>query len=268
MKNKNKTISREGQNATSIFDERTVESDYRTLVPLLREGLRVLDVGCGTGAISKGIAERVGPGGYVIGIDHTARFIESGQESFGLTPNLELVHADFFEFEPAEKFDLIVAARVMQWLSNPVEALEKMRGMLKPGGQISILDYNHEMLAWQPLPPESMLIFYKTFLKWRTEAGFSNRIAEELPVLLQAAGFHDIEVVGADEVYKKEDKNFSAKIGIWAKVAGSTQMVQDGFLSDDFRLQVVQEYKSWMENEALGMVMKLKEVRGKVAFLD
>ncbi len=71
----NKVIKRDGQNAGKIFDNRSVELDYSTLLPILKKGLRVLDVGCGTGAISKGIADRVGETGYVIGIDHTESFI-------------------------------------------------------------------------------------------------------------------------------------------------------------------------------------------------
>ena len=52
-----------------ILDNRTLQKDYSTLITALKSGLRVLDVGCGTGAISKGIAEMVGTNGYVVGID-------------------------------------------------------------------------------------------------------------------------------------------------------------------------------------------------------
>src|SRR5688500_2183313 len=117
----NKTIHRETETTTKIFDSRTLKTDYATLAPILRPGLRVLDVGCGTGAISKGIAEQVGTTGYVLGIDNTKAFIDSGRETYKEVCNLELLHADLFNFQPAEKFDLIVAARVLQWLNNPGE---------------------------------------------------------------------------------------------------------------------------------------------------
>src|SRR5215216_2514648 len=134
----NKFIKRDVQNATKIFDNRTVASDYRTLLPALKKGLRVLDVGCGTGAIAKGIAEIVGETGFVIGIDHTESFIQSGKETYGHIPNLELLHADLFKYNPEEKFDLIVSSRVLQWLSNPKDALKKIKTLLKPGGNLSI----------------------------------------------------------------------------------------------------------------------------------
>ncbi len=77
----NKHIERDGQTTTKIFDNRSLQSDYATLVPLLRDGLRGLDVGCGTGAISKGIAQMIGTNGHVTGIDNTEAFIKSGKES-------------------------------------------------------------------------------------------------------------------------------------------------------------------------------------------
>ncbi|HKZ36175.1 MAG TPA: methyltransferase domain-containing protein, partial [Chryseolinea sp.] len=232
--------------------------------PILKKGMRVLDVGCGTGAISKGIAKYVGESGFVIGIDNTESFIQSGKESYKSVPNLELVHNDLFNFKPDEKFDLIVSARVLQWLSNPKEALSILKGMLKPTGQISILDYNHDALEWKPNPPESMAKFYKTFLKWRADAGMNNQIAEDLADYFKELGFHDIEVLNSDEVYKKGDPNFTSKVAIWSKVAGSSQMVEEGYIKDEDRLQAIEDYNKWIDTDAELMIMKLKEVRGKV----
>ncbi len=74
----NKTIHRDTTSTNRIFDQRSLETDCRTPAPLLRAGMRVLDVGCDTGAISKGIAERVGASGPVTGIDNAEKFILSG----------------------------------------------------------------------------------------------------------------------------------------------------------------------------------------------
>ncbi len=260
----NKYIERRETSATKIFDNRSLEIDYRTLVPMLKEGMRVLDMGCGTGAISSGIARRVGPTGMVIGIDNTVRFIESGRETYREVPNLTLIHSDLFDYQPDEPFDLIVSARVLQWLSNPLDALLKMKGMLIPGGSVSILDYNHEALEWQPEPPESMRQFYATFLRWRHDAGMSNRMADELPELLTKAGFWSVETINSDEHYQRGQEQFGEKVGIWSKVAGSLQMVEEGYLDDTLRLRAIEEYDAWVREEAVTMTMKLREVRGKI----
>jgi ubiquinone/menaquinone biosynthesis C-methylase UbiE len=259
----NKHIQRDDQ-ATKIFDDRSLTNDYKNLTSILKPGMKVLDVGCGTGSISKDIAAIIGEIGKVIGIDNTEIFILSGKESYQNVTNLELIHVDLFDFNPEEKFDLIVSARVLQWLSNPKEALLKMKSLLKPNGQISILDYDHTNLDWTPSPPESMQEFYNTFLKWRQDAGMNNKIAEDLPHLLEEAGFHSIEKINSDEFYNEERLEYKSKIGIWSKVAASLQMVEEGYLDNDLRLKAIEEYNHWIETEAISMTMKLNEVRGKI----
>jgi ubiquinone/menaquinone biosynthesis C-methylase UbiE len=259
----NKHVNREDQDAGSIFDNRSLDVDYRTLKSLLKEGMNVLDVGCGTGAISKDVAKIVGPSGTVVGIDNTESFIISGKQSYRETTNLTLLNLDLFEYQDVEKFDLIISARVLQWLSNPKEALMKMKSLLKPKGLISILDYNHTALEWIPAPPESMKIYYQTFLKWRADSGINNRIIEEVPRLMSEVGFHSIEIFNSDEYYTRDRSDFASKVGIWSKVAGSKQMVEEGYLKEELRVKAIEEYNYWVENEAVSMTMKLNEVRGK-----
>jgi ubiquinone/menaquinone biosynthesis C-methylase UbiE len=261
----NKDIKRDGETTTKIFDNRSLAVDYATLTTLLKPGMRVLDVGCGTGAISKDVAEIVGPDGHVTGLDNTEHFINSGKETYKQVKNLELIYADVFQFEPEEKFDLVISARVLQWLNNPVEALIRFKQFLKPGGKVSILDYNHELLSWQPAPPESMLKYYATFLRWRADAGMNNHIAEDLPEYFTEAGFTKIEIFNADELYVKGQDDFVARVGIWSKVASSTQMVDEGYITDDDRLQAIADYNKWIATDAQSMTMKLKEVRGSIA---
>jgi ubiquinone/menaquinone biosynthesis C-methylase UbiE len=260
----NKHIQRDAQDANKIFNDRSLANDYRNLLTILKPGMKVLDVGCGTGSISKDIATIIGEKGKITGIDNTENFILNGKESHQNVNNLELIHIDLFDFNPEEKYDLIVSARTLQWLSNPKEALIKMRSMLKPSGQISILDYNHTTINWNPSPPKSMQEFYKTFLKWRQDAGMNNKIAEDLADLLQETGFHSIEKINSDEHYHREQSHFKTKIGIWSKVAGSKQMVEEGYLDENLRLKAIEEYNYWIENSAISMTMKLNEVRGKI----
>ncbi|MBJ6367023.1 class I SAM-dependent methyltransferase [Snuella sedimenti] len=262
---KNKHIERDGKTTAKLFDNRSLKVDYRTLEPLLKKDMIVLDVGCGTGSISKDIANFIGISGKVVGIDNTETFIKIGTKTFNKIENLKLIHSDLFNFETDEKFDLIVSARTFQWLSNPKEALLKMKSLLKPNGKISILDYNHHNLEWNPIPPKSMREFYKIFLKWRNDAGMNNNITEDLPYLMKEIGLNEIEKLNADEHYEKHRIDFKSKVGIWSKVASSTQMVEEGYLNNDLRLKAIEEYNEWLDSKAISMTMKLNEVRGKNA---
>jgi len=254
------------EGTSAVLDSRTLQKDYPTLITALKSGLRVLDIGCGTGAISKGIAEMVGENGFVIGIDSSEHLITKGKKDFESIANLQLIAVDLFEYEPEEKFDLIVSARVLQWLSNPEEALIKCKESLKPGGVISVLDYNHTKLEWKPEPPVSMKLFYEAFLNWRADAGMDNEIAEHLPEHFKRAGFHSIEILDSNELYQKGEDNFIEKAGIWLHVASSRgkQMVQNGYLSDKELQQAIEEYDIWIKNKAELMIMKLNEIRAKM----
>lgn len=250
---------------SSVLDSRSLQNSYATLIPLLREGMRVLDVGCGTGAISAGIAAAVGPTGAVVGIDNSAHLVAKGNTDHADVPNLTLIETDLFAYNPEEKFDLVVSARVLQWLSNPRGALLKFKSLLKPGGYISILDYNHTQLEWTPAPPESMQRFYNAFLAWRADAGMDNEIADNLPSHFEALGFHQVEVLNADEIYTHGENNFAEKAGIWSKVAElrGPQVVESGFITEDERIRAITDYQEWLATAAQKMVMKLKEVRAK-----
>ncbi|PHN03626.1 methyltransferase domain-containing protein [Flavilitoribacter nigricans] len=258
----NKHIERDGKETSRIFNNRTLDSDYRHLKSILQPGMRILDVGCGTGALSSEMALMVGDRGRVTGIDNTEKFIESGRDTYGSVTNLELVHADLFEYTTDTRFDLITSARTLQWLSDPKRALLKMKHLLRPNGRLSILDYNHEAIEWVPEPPQSMRQFYTSFLRWRADAGMNNRIADDLPDLLRAAGFSSVELHNSDEHYHRERPDFSAKVGIWSKVAGSTQMVEEAYIDDATRLQAISDYDQWVADRAVSMTMKLNEVRG------
>lgn len=262
----NKHIDREEEGATKMYDNRTLENDYRTLKPILRKGILVLDVGCGTGAISKDIAKVIGNSGKVIGIDNTKKFIENGKKTSSEVKNLELIHSDLFDFNTDERFDLIVSARVLQWLSTPKRALLKMKELLKPNGQISILDYNHEDIEWNPSPPQSMQAFYGSFLRWRKDAGMNNRIASDLSDMMKEIGLDSIEVINSDEHYNRKSENFEYNVGIWSQVAeGLNQIVAEGYITEESRQKTIKEYGKWVDQEAISMTMKLNEVRGKIA---
>lgn len=251
----NKVIHRENS-STKIFDDRSLAVDYRTLVPFLRKGMRVLDVGCGTGSITSDIAKLTGK---VTGIDNTGKFIEAGRENF---KDIELKCVDLFEFETNEQFDLIVSARTMQWLKNVDDAILKMKSLLKPGGTLSILDYNHTGIQWLPEPPASMKKFYSAFLKWREDAGMNNSVADDLPRLFAEAGFEHIEVFNSDEHYQRGDGNFAFRAGIWSKVAELKQIVEEGYCSEAERVLAIEEYNAWVARDAESMTLKLNEVRG------
>lgn len=250
--------------ANKVLDRRSLDNGHESLIPLLKRGMRVLDVGCGSGSITKGIAEYVGSAGIVVGVDASFDLIEQAKMNYGDHANLSFVNQDLFQFEIGEKFDLVTSARTLQWLSNPMEALVKMKSLLKPGGRISILDYNHEKVSWSPEAPVSMKYFYSKFLAWRQDAGMNNRIADDLVEMLSSIGFKKVSVTDANELSSAEDVDFIEAAGIWSKVAETRgkQMVSDGYVTDQDRLAAIRDYSSWLEGEGQYMSLYLRSISG------
>lgn len=253
----------EGTNA--VLDRRTVETDNRNLLPLLQPGLRVLDAGCGSGAITAGIAARVAPGGTVTGIDTGEALIAQARQQFADVPALQFEVADIHTYAPTEKFDLITSARVLQWLPDPLQTLRCMRALLRPGGTVAILDYNHEKISWDPAPPPSMRKFYDAFLQWRKDAGFDNGIADHLVHLFREAGFTGISTQSCHETSLAGSPGFAATAGIWTKVAASrgNQLVSDGYVSEQERLAAMADYDEWIAGSGKSMQLYLLAVSGK-----
>ncbi|MDO7905189.1 methyltransferase domain-containing protein [Paenibacillus sp. JX-17] len=148
-----------------ILNQRSLSSANRRLAELIQPGMRVLDVGCGSGAITKGIAEQAGPDGQVVGIDSSKQLIEEARERYGEIPNLHFEIGDIYNLKYEGVFDIVSASRILQWLSRPQDALHQMKKAARPGGRVLVLDYNHERIVWRPAPPASMQHFYRRFLE-------------------------------------------------------------------------------------------------------
>lgn len=248
----------------AILDRRTVEHGNANLLKWLRPDLSVLDVGCGTGAITRGIAERVGPTGQVMGIDSSEHLIAQAQQTHQQT-NLRFAVADINTFDSADRFDLVTAARVLQWVPNPEEILQHMTRLLKPGGVLAILDYNHEKISWSPAPPASMRAFYDAFLTWRREAGFDNAIADHLQPMMERLGLTTVQVESQAEISQRADADFQTRARIWSEVADirGPQLVGDGYLTEADRLQAITDYDDWVAHTGQSMQLYLLAVEGK-----
>jgi SAM-dependent methyltransferase len=109
----------------------------------LREGERVVDVGCGAGIDSLIAARMVGPTGQVVGIDMTPAMLDKATASVA---EAGLTHVEFRlgygESLPVPDAwaDVVISNGVLNLMPDKVAALTEMARVLKPGGRLQIGD--------------------------------------------------------------------------------------------------------------------------------
>jgi ubiquinone/menaquinone biosynthesis C-methylase UbiE len=135
---------------------RTVENSAAYLMPHLRAGQRLLDVGTGPGTITVDLAERLRDGS-VVGIDNVDTAVQAtatlGRDRG--VDNLTVSPGDVYALEFDDgAFDVVHAHQVLQHLADPVRALAEMARVCAPGGVVAARDADYAAMTWFPAADE------------------------------------------------------------------------------------------------------------------
>ena len=129
---------------------RTAQNSATHLLPRLAPGLRLLDVGCGQGTITRGLADAVAPG-LVTGIDTSAEVLEVATQLAPMPPNLTFQVGDVYQLDfPSQHFDVVHAHNLVQHLPEVPKALREMARVTKSGGLISLREGDYAGAFWYP----------------------------------------------------------------------------------------------------------------------
>src|SRR5580658_2404878 len=134
---------------------RTAQNSAGYLLPRLSSSARVLDIGCGPGTITAGLAALV-PGGQVIGIDRATGVLAdaSAEAERQRLTNVSFEVGDAYRLAFADdSFDVVHAHQVLQHLADPVAALAEMRRVCRPGGVVAARDADYGGMFWHPAEP-------------------------------------------------------------------------------------------------------------------
>ncbi|MHC4954300.1 MAG: methyltransferase domain-containing protein [Planctomycetota bacterium] len=96
-------------------------------------GGRVLDLGCGTGKLTRHLHERSGARS-TLGIDRSKSMLAEAQPGEGL----EFRNEDIATFEPPEPFDIVFSNAALQWLGDHDALFAKVASWVAPGGQLAV----------------------------------------------------------------------------------------------------------------------------------
>lgn len=102
---------------------------------LAKPGMRIVDLGCGTGELTKHLHEEL-HAASTLGIDSSSAMLKEAQ--LYQASCLSFKQGSIEQFDPFEKYDLIFSNAALQWVPNHKELFSKFSTYLKPQGQIAI----------------------------------------------------------------------------------------------------------------------------------
>ncbi len=125
-----------------IYDQYFVPALFRQWGPVVADvaqlapGQRVLDVACGTGALTADVCERVGPTGAVVGLDANPQMLEVARGK-GLNVDWRDGSAEALPFDDGS-FDTVVSQFGLMFFTDRCTALREMRRVLRPGSRLAV----------------------------------------------------------------------------------------------------------------------------------
>ncbi|HEY7881909.1 MAG TPA: methyltransferase domain-containing protein [Streptosporangiaceae bacterium] len=157
----------------------------------LRAGLRVLDVGCGTGGYLRILAPLVAPG-PAVGIDLSATLIAQAQQRTAAgEANVSFRAGNAYDLPfPDASFDRVVATQILLHLADPWRAVTEMRRVLAPGGLISVGEWDWDSTCLAVTDRE----LGRRFTHLLCDQMHNGLIVRELPWQLEGYGFTHVTV--------------------------------------------------------------------------
>ncbi|MGQ0847087.1 MAG: class I SAM-dependent methyltransferase [Sporichthyaceae bacterium] len=170
---------------------RTAENSVAYLLPHLRPGQSLLEIGSGPGTITLDLAERVG---RVTALEHSDAALDltrAEAERRGRT-DLEFVVGDVHDLPfPDDSFDVVHAHQVLHHVADPVQALREMRRVAKPGGLVAVRETDYRGKVWYPALP-GLDKWMDVFQKCARDNGGEPDAGRRLLSWALAAGFADV----------------------------------------------------------------------------
>jgi SAM-dependent methyltransferase len=231
---------------------RTAANSAAYLLPHLRPGLDLLDVGCGPGTLTVDLATHVAPGGTVLGVD-VADVVEAAEQVARerAVDNVRFAQGDFraLGLEP-RSYDVVHAHQVLQHLRDPVGALKEMAELVKPGGLVAVRDSDYSAFTWAPADAglERWLAIY---LAVTGRNGAEANAGRHLLGWAHAAGLTDVTYGSSTWTYATPDER-AWWADLWAErtvdSAFGEQAVEYGLAAPGELAEIAAAWRRWAQH--------------------
>jgi ubiquinone/menaquinone biosynthesis C-methylase UbiE len=217
----------------------------------LQPGERVLDVGCGTGAVARAAAPVVGRTGSVVGVDTSAeRLTVASALPPVVGPTIEWRQADAASLPfPEASFNAVLCQQVLHLVRDRAAALSEMRRVLAPGGRVAIS-------VWQSMEhsPAFVPIARAVTTHLGSEEGqrfgrnFSLADEATLRRLIEAAGFAHVVIVQETKIadFATPDDFITYQMGVNRDRWNTTEAIVNAIIAE-----TREGLDPWVENGRL-----------------
>jgi SAM-dependent methyltransferase len=154
----------------------------------LGAGSRVLEIGCGTGAISRAMARREEIA-EVAGVDPSPHLIARAREIAGDAPGLSFAEGDGRELSLGDgEFDAVVLHTVLSHVPGPERVLAEARRVVRPGGRLAVFDGDYATITLATGEHDPLQACADAFAPAFIHDPW---LVRRLPALVRGAGFED-----------------------------------------------------------------------------
>lgn len=241
---------------------RTADNSASYLLPYLRSGQTLLDVGCGPGTLTCDLAKRIAPG-RAIGIDPSGEVIEKATtyaSENGAHHTVNFVTGDILNLTEKESrewmgaFDVVHAHQVLQHLTEPLKALQMMRALAKPDtGLVATRETDFGTWSWWPSVPE-LDEWRELWVRVAKDDKCDPNIGRRMLSLARQAGWqHDQISVSAGTWCFKTAAEKEWWAGLWAertlKSTLATKAIEKGFATQEDLERLSQGWLKWGDHD-------------------
>jgi SAM-dependent methyltransferase len=160
----------------------------------LAPGLHVLDVGCGTGSVTRKAAAVVAPGGTATGVDISAPLLRVAQDRSAGLAGVTFLEADAQVHDFGGRYDRLVSRAGVMFFGDPPAAFANLARALRPGGRVAFV-------VWRSLAENAWLHDLSRALSGRTPpepppgpGAFALADPDRARALLEGAGLAEVGV--------------------------------------------------------------------------
>jgi SAM-dependent methyltransferase len=229
---------------------RTADNSAAYLLPHLRPGLDLLDVGCGPGSLTADLARRVAPG-RVIAIDSALAPLEEARGAAAAAGvDVDVRVGDAYAIDlPDDSVDIVHAHQVLQHVADPVAVLREMARVCRPGGLVAARDGDYAAMTWAPRSA-SLDRWLEVYRSTARANGGEPDAGRALLGWAHAAGLADVTASASTWCFANaEDRRWWG--GLWADRTGGTayaqQAVAMGLSTPEELAEVADGWRRWAE---------------------